>query len=357
MKALVGGIVTVLLAFGAIMMSGPAGASGGSTSVDGVPAEYVAWVVKAGAICPEVSATVVATVIHIETGGSWKPDLVNESSGATGMAQFLPSTWKAHGMDGDGDGQADALNPADAIYSAGAYLCQLAGLAREGLASGKMTGDLIDLTLASYNAGPGAVAAAGGVPDYPETSAYIAKAHELFATYPATTGGGLAAETSASALTAGRTYTARPAQEAMTMPDPTPGRHGNAMVTPRTYALINDVMRTYTAIVNSALYCWDAHTFNPKSDHAHGRACDIPFYGCTFGDAKRSANPTTGLQAGNAAANWLTNNAERYGIRYVIWQGKIWYSGTGWQTYTGAAGSNPQLCGGGHYDHIHVSVW
>ncbi len=41
---------------------------------------------------------------------------------ARGMMQFLPSTWKTYGVDGDGDGKADILNPIDSIYSAANYL-------------------------------------------------------------------------------------------------------------------------------------------------------------------------------------------------------------------------------------------
>jgi hypothetical protein len=36
--------------------------------------------------------------------------------------QFLPKTWARYGRDADGDGRADPNDPADAIYSAAAYL-------------------------------------------------------------------------------------------------------------------------------------------------------------------------------------------------------------------------------------------
>jgi membrane-bound lytic murein transglycosylase B len=36
--------------------------------------------------------------------------------------QFLPSTWKHYGVDGNGDGVADITNVNDAIFSAANYL-------------------------------------------------------------------------------------------------------------------------------------------------------------------------------------------------------------------------------------------
>ena len=44
--------------------------------------------------------------------------------------QFLPSTWRRWGVDASGDGVADPMNPADAIYSAARYL-QAAGIQKD----------------------------------------------------------------------------------------------------------------------------------------------------------------------------------------------------------------------------------
>jgi hypothetical protein len=43
-------------------------------------------------------------------------------AGAGGPMQFLAATWKAYGVDGDGDGAVDRWNPADAIFGAANYL-------------------------------------------------------------------------------------------------------------------------------------------------------------------------------------------------------------------------------------------
>lgn len=62
-----------------------------------------------------------------ETGGSFDPTAFNASTGATGLMQFLPSTWEAYKVDGDGDGEANILNATDSIFSAANYLRDLAG--------------------------------------------------------------------------------------------------------------------------------------------------------------------------------------------------------------------------------------
>ena len=40
-----------------------------------------------------------------------------------GPMQFLPSTFAAYAVDGDGDGVADIWNAADSIFTAAKYLC------------------------------------------------------------------------------------------------------------------------------------------------------------------------------------------------------------------------------------------
>jgi len=64
--------------------------------------------------------SVLAAINKIET--DFGRDLGPSSAGAVGWMQVLPATWRTHGVDADRDGRADPANPADAIFSAAAYL-------------------------------------------------------------------------------------------------------------------------------------------------------------------------------------------------------------------------------------------
>ena len=143
-----------------------------STGVANVPAEYEADVVRAGSICPTVTPSIIAA--QIEQESNWNPK-AGSGAGAQGIAQFMPGTWAAHGLDGDGDGEADIWNPHDAIWSQGNYMCDLASQVETAKKSGRLTGDTLQLTLAAYNAGLGNVLKYGGIPPFTETKNYVTR--------------------------------------------------------------------------------------------------------------------------------------------------------------------------------------
>lgn len=137
---------------------GPAGSGVNTTQI---PAAYVRWVLAAGSICPAITPAVIAAQDQAESG--WNPTAVSPA-GAEGIAQFLPSTFPDWGRDDDRTGNVSPFNPADEIMAQGRYDCSLASLMSRLAASGRVSGSVVDLALASYNAGPGAVEIAHGVP-------------------------------------------------------------------------------------------------------------------------------------------------------------------------------------------------
>ncbi|WP_327691652.1 bifunctional lytic transglycosylase/C40 family peptidase [Streptomyces sp. NBC_00461] len=129
-----------------------------------VPRQYKSLIENAGNSCSTVTPNLLAALLTQESGFNPK---AQSQVGAEGIAQFMPSTWETHGIDGNGDGKRDVWDPADAIPSAAAYLCGIAKDVKDvpGNAQGNM--------LAAYNAGSGAVRKYGGVPPYKETQNYV----------------------------------------------------------------------------------------------------------------------------------------------------------------------------------------
>nr|MDQ3587943.1 lytic murein transglycosylase [Actinomycetota bacterium] len=63
---------------------------------------------------------VLAAINEIET--DYGRNLNVSSAGALGWMQFIPSSWRAYGVDANKDGKKDPYNPVDAIFAAGRYL-------------------------------------------------------------------------------------------------------------------------------------------------------------------------------------------------------------------------------------------
>jgi cell wall-associated NlpC family hydrolase len=139
-----------------------------------VPAWAVQFLVNAARTCPEITAPILAA--QIETESNWDPNAYNAGSGATGLAQFIPSTWASYGADGDGDGKADPRDPADAIKTQAVYMCHLVDFVKN---TKGLNGEIVDLALASFNAGPGNVEKFHGIPPFEETTNYVTKIRGL----------------------------------------------------------------------------------------------------------------------------------------------------------------------------------
>jgi hypothetical protein len=87
----------------------------------GRPGTYLDLYKVASGVCPGLSWTVLAAIGQVESGHGRNNG--PSSAGALGPMQFMPATWRAYGVDGDGDGKSDIWSPYDAVPSAARYLC------------------------------------------------------------------------------------------------------------------------------------------------------------------------------------------------------------------------------------------
>jgi hypothetical protein len=90
-------------------------------SVLGIPAAYLALYRTAATTCSGLNWTVLAAIGQVESGHG--RSVGPSSGGAEGPMQFLPSTFDAYAVDGNGDGTTNIWDPADSIFTAAKYLC------------------------------------------------------------------------------------------------------------------------------------------------------------------------------------------------------------------------------------------
>ena len=93
------------------------------------PKTYRDLYIDSARYCPGLRWQVLAAIGQVESGHG--RNVGPSTAGALGPMQFLPSTWAYSGVDGDGDGKADIMNPYDAVPAAALYLC------RAGAANGE----------------------------------------------------------------------------------------------------------------------------------------------------------------------------------------------------------------------------
>jgi murein DD-endopeptidase MepM/ murein hydrolase activator NlpD len=185
LRWLLGGVVALPVLFVMLLLvamgglGAPAAGAQGTLRPGVVPNIYEALILRAAQTCPGITAPLLAAQLDAESG--WNPNAVSPV-GAQGLAQFMPGTWTGEGVDGDDDGIRDPFNPADAIASQASFMCKLLAAVS---ANRKLTGDPIDLALAAYNAGLGAVQKYAGVPPYAETRNYVRRIRALMLSYAA----------------------------------------------------------------------------------------------------------------------------------------------------------------------------
>jgi septal ring factor EnvC (AmiA/AmiB activator) len=111
-------------------------------------------------------------------------------------------------------------------------------------------------------------------------------------------------------------------------------------LTPNAKRIYGLVVRTFDVY---SIGGWRPYGSVPGSDHPRGRAIDVMTW----------SNRSLGWRI----ANWAASNAWALGVKYVIFNGRIWTRSRGWHGYrhpSDPCNCNPTLR---HDDHVHISVF
>jgi soluble lytic murein transglycosylase-like protein len=119
--------------------------------------------IREAATLYQIPIELVRAVIKVES--DFDPRAVSPAN-ARGLMQMIPETAERMMV-------SDSFDPRQSIFGGTRYLRVLANL---------FNGD-IELTLAAYNAGEGAVMRYGGIPPYSETQDYVARVLGFYRTY------------------------------------------------------------------------------------------------------------------------------------------------------------------------------
>ncbi len=90
-------------------------------ALEEIPDDLLGIYQAAAGTCGGLDWTVLAAIHKVETG--FGTGRARSSAGAQGPMQFMPATFGAYGVDGDGDGRADVNDVEDSIFSAANLLC------------------------------------------------------------------------------------------------------------------------------------------------------------------------------------------------------------------------------------------
>ena len=148
----------IAMLFGSLFGCGSNGLVPGGTHA--VSPGTLATIVHQEAMLNNVPEALVSAMISAESGGD--PSAISRS-GAQGLMQLMPGTAAQYGV-------SNPFDPWSNVNGGTRYLHDLLARYR-----GNVT-----LAVAAYNAGPGAVDAAHGVPNFAETRAYVARVTAAF---------------------------------------------------------------------------------------------------------------------------------------------------------------------------------
>lgn len=310
--------------------------------------------------CPELPPVWVVAQVQAESG--WDEAAAgDEPGGPAGLLQFDERNWTAAGgkpwQSDPPTAGAEVMTAAEHLRVAVPWMCtNLRAVTRHLAATAKPVPPL-DAMLVCHIAGCGRVTGSRlGVPAAGEAGCatrctqligrYLDAVHTHVERYAARPETGPAPAASPEPWTGGAT--------GCDLDDPT----GDGCITGATahgLAAATAVFGDWSGgpMIRSA-GCWDAHAWNPRSDHPRGRACDL------FATAPGRFAQDGELDAGWQLARWYQQHAGPLKVRYLIWQGRYWAPDVadqgGWgRRYSGGGVYDTRDATGGHYDHVHVS--